>query len=333
MKFSKLLTLACILFSMNPFIASAQIAEQPCDTQFWRQMSARAWMEAEREIMQNQNLIFKPDSVLEYTCFDQFVGINAWDGGDIFVHTTYFGSPIISRGQPTGLEYAMTKVVSEALQEYKTENFNDAYLGGRAEYLGSNVKNSDFKYFSSRISEYTCDVMANVWRTSKCKNFIDNSQFEKTDGFYPFDDIVGYDGAPNVYGYSNAAEVGDPRQWPESMACGPQSTTTPTGTNVTIGQPFGSGGSWEDQIAAAKNINDNLYPSKTPLGLIYKDVYDLTAPGACADPILTGVTVIAGDGSTYPDGVCTNPGCSYSRSGTCIGSQEAEDAIISGGAG
>ncbi len=314
MKFSKLLTLACILFSMNPLIASAQIAEQPCDTQFWRQMSARAWMEAEREIMQNQNLIFKPDSVLEYTCFDQFVGINAWDGGDIFVHTTYFGSPIISRGQPTGLEYAMTKVVSEALQEYKTENFNDAYLGGRAEYLGSNVKNSDFKYFSSRISEYTCDVMANVWRTSKCKNFIDNSQFEKTDGFYPFDDIVGYDGAETVFGYSNVEEVGDTRQWPQSMACEP-----------TV--------DWEGKIQDAKNINDNLYPSKTPLGLIYKDVYDLTAPGACADPILTGVTVIAGDGSTYPDGVCTNPGCSYSRSGTCIGSQEAEDAIISGGAG
>lgn len=33
--------------------ASAEIAEQPCSTQFWKQMSARAWMEAEREIMMN----------------------------------------------------------------------------------------------------------------------------------------------------------------------------------------------------------------------------------------------------------------------------------------
>src|SRR5690606_1147706 len=50
--------------------ASGQIAKQTCDTEVWKAMTQRAHLESEREIMQNQNLIFKPDSILHYTCFD-----------------------------------------------------------------------------------------------------------------------------------------------------------------------------------------------------------------------------------------------------------------------
>ena len=62
MKNYKRLLLALFLLVMPSEGALAQIAPQPCDPQFFRQMESRAWLEAEREIMQNQNLIFKPDS-------------------------------------------------------------------------------------------------------------------------------------------------------------------------------------------------------------------------------------------------------------------------------
>ncbi len=44
-----------------------------CDPEFWDVLKDRAWMEAQREVTQNQNLIPRPDSVLEMTCFDSFL--------------------------------------------------------------------------------------------------------------------------------------------------------------------------------------------------------------------------------------------------------------------
>lgn len=44
-----------------------------CDPEFWDVLKDRAWMEAQREVTQNQNLIARPDSVLEMTCFDSFL--------------------------------------------------------------------------------------------------------------------------------------------------------------------------------------------------------------------------------------------------------------------
>ncbi|MGH1377552.1 MAG: hypothetical protein ACRBB3_01905 [Alphaproteobacteria bacterium] len=44
-----------------------------CDPEFWDVLKDRAWMEAQRELTQNQNLIPRPDSVLEMTCFDSFL--------------------------------------------------------------------------------------------------------------------------------------------------------------------------------------------------------------------------------------------------------------------
>ncbi|PCI56977.1 MAG: hypothetical protein COB36_01530 [Alphaproteobacteria bacterium] len=44
-----------------------------CDPEFWDVLKDRAWMEAQREVTQNQNLFPRPDSVLEMTCFDSFL--------------------------------------------------------------------------------------------------------------------------------------------------------------------------------------------------------------------------------------------------------------------
>lgn len=286
-------------------MASAQIAEQPCDTQYWRQMTSKAWLEAEREIMQNQNLIFKADSVMEYTCFDQFVRINAWDGGNIFVHTNYFGEQIIPRGTPASMEITYQTAITAALEAYRDQNFNHEFLGGRGEHLG--LPNSTITPATEQLtgSGYDCEVMADVWRVSKCLNFIDNPAFELTDGFYPFDAIIGFN-SPDVAGYADTIE--DTRDWP-----------------TECGGDLGVAGSWADQIELAMNVGDTLYDFHTPLGEIYFEVNERVRPGApCADPILTGVRVVPanGDGdpdddnNTYFDGVCTNPGCAYVRPGS-----------------
>ncbi|HPD83234.1 MAG: hypothetical protein R3D88_01560 [Alphaproteobacteria bacterium] len=306
-------------------MAQPQIAPQPCDTKYWEQMTSRAWMEAEREIMQNQNLIFKPDSVLEYTCFDQFVSINAHVAGPLFVHTNYFGTPIIPLSASQSMPNALANVVSTALNAYRNANFNDNFLGGRAGSMNIPNANSTFVSASTNVG-YTCSTMAEVWRAAKCMNFIDNAAFQNTDGFYPFDDIQGFNGNPNVSGYAGAIQ--ETRQWPASMSCSPSAGPGGGGSSA---QNFGPAGTWRNQINIATNNNNSQYQFQAPLGTIYTDVgrrlrplgSAIPGPGGntstCQAAIPTGITVYTQNGSqqgSHLDGVCTNPGCSYVRGGS-----------------
>ncbi len=69
---------------------AAKSDSQACDADFMNQIYARAFLEAEREVVINQTVFRKPDSVLEYTCFDQFVSITANEAGPLFTETTAF---------------------------------------------------------------------------------------------------------------------------------------------------------------------------------------------------------------------------------------------------
>ncbi len=75
----------------------AQFAASPCDPNYYKSLEARAWLEAQREITQNQNLILKPDSVLEYTCFDKHLGVLAAQAPSLFSETTRCG-PVMHAG-------------------------------------------------------------------------------------------------------------------------------------------------------------------------------------------------------------------------------------------
>ena len=55
-----------------------------CDANFMNQIYAKAFLEAEREVVVANTSILKPDSVLEYTCLDQLVTPVAEDAGPIF---------------------------------------------------------------------------------------------------------------------------------------------------------------------------------------------------------------------------------------------------------
>lgn len=292
-----LFTLLGVIAGQQQAFAQAVVAEQPCDPAVYQQMASRAWLESEREIMQNQNLIFKADSVLEYTCFDQFLSKAAWEGGDIFSHTTYFGPLILDRSPATGLEYALERTVYTPFEAYRTENFQHSLLGGRGHFVGLDNQPGTQIIATSTPQTYNCAVMTEVWAVAKCLNFVENNRFNQTDSFYPFETIVGINGANNVRGYD---EIIDTRHYPPGMEC------NSTGLKQ-----------WTPASIEAANRGDALYQFQSPLGEIFLDVFRRTTPGACTAPIMTGVEVVLPGGARHDDGVCSNPGCTFNKSGSC----------------
>lgn len=53
-----------------------------CDENFWNVLTDRAWMQAQREITQNGNLLAKPDSTLIYSCFENYMNKLATESED-----------------------------------------------------------------------------------------------------------------------------------------------------------------------------------------------------------------------------------------------------------
>jgi len=296
--------------------SSGTIAEQTCDTQVWQTMEARARIETEREIMQNQNLIFKPDSVLNYVCFDKLAGHAAANVGVLFTHTTYWDKEIIQWGEKYGVDAAINKTVINSLKPYLSSNFGHSYLGGRGnEYLGGrggDAATPPTPVNSSKSSNYSCSEMAKIWGAAKCANFMHTANLALTDGFYPYLNLKAGPGGEDVSGYETKNDV---RDYP----------TPCSGTPVT-------GSTWEKMYRISRNEDsfgspNNKYDFGTPLQKAYEEVRDKIEPGACgAFPVSTGVTVILGPnsgGTTYQDGVCTNPGCTFVKGsggggGTCV---------------
>jgi hypothetical protein len=152
-------------------------APDSCDPQYYQSLEARAWLEAQREIVQNQNLIFKPDSVLAYTCFDKQLNVLARESANLLSGNVLFG------GNPVDLATSLTSVVSGPLDNWLTSNFDHTYLGGRS---GSRYTHDT----SVTPGAYACNVMDTVWMEAKCMNFIHQSNH---DGFFTFAEYVGSD--------------------------------------------------------------------------------------------------------------------------------------------
>jgi hypothetical protein len=290
-----LLLVACTSLSTTAKAAAGDIAEQPCDPKYWDSLTARAWMEAEREIIQNQNLIFKPDSVLEYTCFDKFVDHAAENAGNIFVHTMYFGKMIIPKNGNESMKSGLTNVVATALKAYDDGSFKASdFMADRAALVRDKGGTSKYDQpAAANYGTYQCNVMQNVWKTAKCINFIDNANFKMTDGFYPFKQIKGLDGT-NVAGYQESFSGDkDPRKWPAALKCaGPDQNE------------------WKSKDDIAANLSEQ-YKFKQPLAQDFQKVRQKIEPGQCGTAIKTGVKVIVNGQEAGDDGVCTNPGCTY----------------------
>lgn len=171
----------CTIVAMSCFIsysASAQFADTPCDPQYYKSLESRAWLEAQREITQNQNLIFKPDSVLEYTCFDKQLEELADHAKDMFSETARWDADGVEviEDRENSMDDSLETLVADGLGKYDDANFSHNLLGGRISRNYITDTNIDG-------GNYTCNVMQDVWLKAKCMDFIDR---EASDGFFTF---------------------------------------------------------------------------------------------------------------------------------------------------
>lgn len=298
--------LAVAGFFIFLLLAPQPLRAQPataCDPEYMDALEARAWLEAQREITQNQNLILKPDSVLEYTCFDKLVGRAGRNfaipgfGTRQFSEMNAWGTIPITMVGPGTTDAAINNVVGLALVGYLEANFEHSFLSGRS-ILDHEVEIIDGN------DNYLCDRMALVWQHAKCMNF---QEYEALyDGFYDFARYM----------------TEDPRALPLDY---PTCEIPETSYALAGGVAF--------------NDDEDLFilsPEETPYDLLgYNEdvvqsfVERMNPPtaGGCDDSyrIPTGVQVARSDlngGDPYNEFVCTQPGCSYIptglNSGNCI---------------
>ncbi len=280
-----------VIFSSSllplPSKAVSVIADSPCDTLYYETLSARAWLEAQREISQNQNIILKPDSVFQYTCFDGIMKELSDAASNMLSETTAYGNPLAV----DSFENALDSLVVTSIQSYLGNNY-----GGVAPPVGYNLLSGHTAALgiyhtpasnASSASPYSCDIMGRVWQAAKCINFVTNST---TDGFYTFGEY--------------AAGTLDVRHLPNALACTPIN------------------GNWTGNLATALTsgpwTND---PVDTYLELTEPD--DCTGPSCnCdGDPVPTGLTVInQAFPSGYQEKICLQPGCRYVPTGMSTGS-------------
>ncbi len=269
---------------------NASKSEVPaCDADFMNQIYANAFLEAEREVVSASALIAKPDSILEYTCFDQAAATTAKDLAKLFGESDNWKDlDINTGGDPpdtninvfqgdNALDNTLNAVIFQALNGYVKTNFWHDFLGGMA--------TGDDNSLSAGVggAKKTCDHMYNVFHVAKCSNF----------------------GLEAPYMTFQEMIKTDPRTHPAKCTSKPQIT--------------------QKMIDLAKNKGFKYAAVDKPNTFIAKMISD---GKKCADPLPTGAIVdyvkrdmdFAGNPITkkeysYPEQVCPTPGCSLDNKG------------------
>lgn len=169
--------------------------DSTCDGNFMNQIIANAYMGASREVIMAQQLIHKPDSVLEYTCFDQFLNIAANSAGSFTETTNYqnrniclstadtpvtLGAPptcssayretINAVGPNLAIDNALNILIVPQLTSYINANFSHTFLG-EATTVNNNIGSL------SAGSAYNCAHMGVVWDIAQCIDFGEDDRF------------------------------------------------------------------------------------------------------------------------------------------------------------
>lgn len=272
-----------------------------CDADFMNQIYAKSFVEAQRENIINQVLVRKPDSILEYTCFDMLAGQVAAHAGPVFSESfewfnvpvetgttiDYVPYPFVILNVFMGgayLDSSIQNLVTSALYTYVQGNFSHSFLGG---VLGAGGLNSSISG-AVNTGGYSCQFMNNVYTLAKCSNANTDTTFES---------LAWY-------------AVNDPRQLPPGSAC-----SAGTGVSLALLEVAEN----RNKIYAGMDLADTTY-------------LDRLRGGACGTPVPTGITTVKAEkivdrpignvtlGLTtiYENKICTNPGCYYdSTSNTC----------------
>lgn len=287
LRFGLLLTLFISTGISNVHAGTPVIPASPCDALYYETLSARAWLEAQREITQNQNLILKPDSVFEYTCFDTLVWELADHGDEMLSETNLFGTPLSN----SSLDDTLESLVTSSLAAYHSANFGyyPGLLGGHTAALA--IKHTPTASIGG--TAYSCDIMEQVWHAAKCINFASNST---TEGFFTLAEYAG-------------TSVLDKRTMPSICTPIPAQWAANLTTALTTGP-------WTNDPVQTY-ITQITPPTCTASGTC----------ACSGDPIPTGLRVSrAGSGVTvtnYDEHVCLQPGCRYHPGGTLYGTTTA----------
>ncbi|MCB1531528.1 MAG: hypothetical protein KDJ35_01535 [Alphaproteobacteria bacterium] len=268
-----------LLVSISVNAASIPIADSPCDQEYYKSMKSRAWLEAQREITQNQNLIFKPDSVLEYTCFSGQLAQLARNAPLLFSENPRWG---LNVGDMAG---ALNNLVYSATASYLTANFSSPsanLLGGRADGLTAPM-------VPNLAQPYSCDIMNQVWMEAKCMDFINNPDH---DGFFTFEEYA----SSGDHRYLPAQCTGVGTGWQSNLAKAlgtPAETDWVEDTVIPYVEPL--------QPDFCGNISDGGSGLTKPLltGLMVRS-------GSGAAPVPEKVCVPAGCHYDYGSGSCVS---------------------------
>lgn len=264
------------LFLFSP----AAKAQSACDPEFMDALESRAWLEAQREIAQNKNIISKPDSVLEYTCFNQFASVLAATAAAMFSdeHDGVVHIPQMMN--------SLRALVGNSLTSYLNANFAHPYLDGRG---GGDYGSTAITYSAA----YNCTEMQRVWEASQCLDF----QNQNRDGFFTLDWYVGNDPrsvdgcspAGGTGAYLNAAYNGNSAAY-----------------NVNNGDP-------SDGTPFAKDTVQSFLELILPVGTAPAGSCAEPIPtGVVVERTNYQYT-------RYCDHVCSNPGCYYQPDGSLPG--------------
>ncbi|MCK5384089.1 MAG: hypothetical protein KAJ29_00840 [Alphaproteobacteria bacterium] len=266
------ISLGLILVTSGQVQAVSVIADSPCDPLYYESLSARAWLEAQREITQNQNLILKPDSVFEYTCFDRLVRELADHADEMFSETPSYGGPL----NAASMDNALQALVGTSLDTYISNNFGGAVYNLLAGHPAAVGIFHDPRPITNAIP-YSCDIMGRVWHAAKCINFISDSS---TDGFYTFQEY--------------ATNPADKRHLP--TACVPIMVNW----NINLLRALTSGNWTQDPVQTYFSLTEPI------------DCVGVTCPCSTAPiPTGIKVIRTGYDNSEYDEYICLQPGCHY----------------------
>jgi hypothetical protein len=182
-------------------------------------IEARAWAEAQREMAQNQNLISKSDSILEYTCFDRFLEVFAdktdasymfsenddlpYSGGitdfaaELHLKTKLLEASLLGKLDPAGTAgLDMNSVLELLVLDTLVEDVTKTDIGDfcRTRYIddnfnhnflgGRSLLSNNIGHSVSDTSTYSCTLMSQIWNAAKCNNAMRYA----SDGFFTFEE-------------------------------------------------------------------------------------------------------------------------------------------------
>ena len=269
-----------------------------CDADFMNQIYAKSFLEANRETMISKYLVVKPDSVLEYACFDQSVKRTAEIAGPIFTEAPNWSSTSVSNpfggsiplrvfmGE-TKLDTTLDGLVMSSLNDFvNTNNFTHTFMGGTQ-------SDDDTVAATVQAAQNTCTFMNGMHTLAKCDNVNPNLFF------MDFESLT----------------VIDPRNIPTNAGECTINPITQQLINVADNRAGRYALKYQDRVGNTTRFDT------------YLDYVIVDRDSDCMPPIKTGVTVVRESHDTQggvedtfniEDSVCSNPGCFFDGENSCL---------------